>query len=280
MQICSYGFAKILGTQFRTPDYALDMALSDVSGVRLTWYYYGYSYALAVIIASVQIGGSILLLFRRTTLIGAFILLPVMVNIILINIFFSIASGAFLNSILFTIALIFLIAIDGEKIKAFLISISYELPPVKLGVFKNVLRFAIVACAFGLIYSYIIIDKPYNQLMGTWKVNTLIKNGDTLSKNAWQTDTTAWSKIYLDGGYGCAFCPNPYRYLPDQSIRGRYTYDTAAHTLVATFQDAKKHSDTLKATISNLTEKSRVLKGILLKDTIVLYLSRVERKKR
>ncbi len=279
-ELCTYGFAKILGTQFHTPDYGLDMVLSDVSGFRLTWYYYGYSYTLAVILACFQIGGACLLLFRRTTLLGAFILLPVMVNILLINIFFSIANGAFLNSVYFTLALIFLILIEWKKVQQFFFSSTDNLPPIKLGIFKNILRVATVAAAFWLIYSYIKKDDFDKKLKGTWHVDTLIKNGDTLPKNAWQTDTTAWTKIYFDGVYGCAFCPNPYKYIPKQSMRGSYTYDTTAHTLVASFEDDKKHADTLKATISQLTTKSMVIKGILAKDTIVLNLSRVERKKR
>jgi hypothetical protein len=81
-EISTYGFAKILGTQFHTPGYRKDMLLREANGFTLTWYYYGYSYALAVIIACTQIGGSILLLFRRTVLAGTIILLPVLINIL------------------------------------------------------------------------------------------------------------------------------------------------------------------------------------------------------
>lgn len=277
-QICTYGFAKILGTQFHTPDYRLDMPLGEVNGFGLTWYYYGYSYTLAVIIASVQIGGSILLLFRKTTLLGAFILLPVMVNILLINIFFTIASGAFLNSILFTLALILLISIEQRKIRAFFQLTTDDLPAIKLGFFKYVLKFLMVACAFGLIYYYVVADAADKRLLGTWQIQTLIKNKDTIAANAWQVDSTAWTKVYIEGRYGIALSPNPYKYIPEKSKKGSYTYDTTAHTLVASFPVKEKQVDTLKAVVSNLTPKTMTLQGTLAKDSITMVLTRIERK--
>ncbi|WP_332368985.1 hypothetical protein [Spirosoma telluris] len=117
LSISSYGFAKILKTQFQTPDFLLDMPLSSVDGASLTWYYFGYSYPLAVIIGLFQIGGSILLLYRRTTLLGAMILLPVLVNIVLINIFYKIAIGAFFNSIIYSLSLVFLLLLHWKRIK-------------------------------------------------------------------------------------------------------------------------------------------------------------------
>src|ERR1700722_8642543 len=99
--ISVYGFAKILKTQFAQLLTRNDTPVGHLSGFQLTWNYFGHSYTFAVIIALLQIGGSILLLFRRTTLLGAVVLLPVMVNIVLINLFYNIDPGAFLNSILF-----------------------------------------------------------------------------------------------------------------------------------------------------------------------------------
>ncbi len=124
LSISTYGFAKILRTQFSTPDHRLDMPMGEVNGAGLTWYYFGYSYTLAVIIACFQIGGSILLLHRWTTLLGVMILLPVLVNIVLINLFFSIATGAFFNSVVFALGLTFLLLLDVPKLKSSLLGCS------------------------------------------------------------------------------------------------------------------------------------------------------------
>jgi hypothetical protein len=57
LSISTYGFAKILKTQFQSPSYRLDIPLGEVNGFGLTWYYFGYSYTLAVILGLIQIGG-------------------------------------------------------------------------------------------------------------------------------------------------------------------------------------------------------------------------------
>src|ERR1700683_3831541 len=90
-EICTYGFAKILKTQFGTSYTRVDTPVGQLNGFELTWNYFAHSYVFAVIIASFQIGGAILLLFRRTTLLGAAILLPVMVNIVVITFFYAIS---------------------------------------------------------------------------------------------------------------------------------------------------------------------------------------------
>jgi hypothetical protein len=46
----------------------------------------------------VQLAGGAMLLFRKTALLGAAAMLPVMTNIVMINIFFSIATGALCTS--------------------------------------------------------------------------------------------------------------------------------------------------------------------------------------
>ncbi len=203
-----------------------------------------------------------------------------MVNILLINIFYTIASGAFLNSVLFTLSLILLIALERQKIQLFLQSITDDLPPIKLGWLKPILRIAMVGFAFGLIYYYVVADAADKRLLGTWQIKTLVKNGDTIAANAWQTDTTAWTKLYIDGRYGIALSLNPYKYIPAKSKKGSYTYDTTAHSLVASFPVNDKRIDTLKVLVSKLTPKSMTLKGKLAKDSIELVLTKIERKRR
>ncbi|HYR12089.1 MAG TPA: hypothetical protein VEQ60_30165 [Longimicrobium sp.] len=95
-----YGFAKLNGTQFTVLDSELDRPMGEVSGFWLTWYYFGYSRAYGTLLALAQVGGAALLLFRRTTLLGALFLLPVVGNIVLINVFYGIARGALIVSVL------------------------------------------------------------------------------------------------------------------------------------------------------------------------------------
>ncbi len=279
LSISIYGFAKILKTQFQNPDYRLDMPMGEVNGFGLTWYYFGYSYKLAVIIGLFQIGGSILLLYRRTTLLGVMVLLPVMVNIVLINLFFNIADGAFINSVLFTLGLTFLLLNDVQKLKTAFWDLVERLPPVNVGGnwAKHGLRLLPIVAAFLLIYSLVKTDKNDTVLKGTWKVETLTRNGQVVGPNAWLTDKSAWNRVYFAGWQGAVFSPNPYRYKPEESLRGNYEFDSTQNTLRLLMykSDTNKVRDTIEVTISNRTAKRMRLRGIFYRDTIDMQLARL-----
>ncbi len=88
-----YGFAKINGAQFTVLDSELTKPLGEVSGFWLTWYYFGYSPVYGTVLAVIQIAAGILLVIPRTALAGALVLLPVVTNILLIDLFYGVDLG-------------------------------------------------------------------------------------------------------------------------------------------------------------------------------------------
>jgi len=98
----TYGLSKLLGRQFTLPPEMALRPVGSLSGYQLAWFYYSYSHVYAVILGLIQLAGGTLLLFRKTALLGAALMLPVIANILMINLFFFIAWGA-----LFTSAFIF-----------------------------------------------------------------------------------------------------------------------------------------------------------------------------
>ena len=88
----AYGFAKLTGSQFTVLDSELTKPMGEVSGFWLTWHYFGYSSIYRTIIALVEIGGGLLLIWPRTSLLGALVLLPVVGNIILTDILFLVGA--------------------------------------------------------------------------------------------------------------------------------------------------------------------------------------------
>jgi len=78
--ILFYGFAKLNGSQFTILGSELDKPMGQVSGFWLTWYYFGFSRTYGNLIAGAQILGGVLLTFRKTTLLGACLLLPILGN--------------------------------------------------------------------------------------------------------------------------------------------------------------------------------------------------------
>ncbi|MDM1353202.1 hypothetical protein [Myroides marinus] len=103
--LLDFGFQKIFEVNFNYSYHIDDSLVSSLTGPELTWKYYGFSYGLSVIVAFFQIIGSVFLLFRRTLLLGVLILLPVMLNIVLINIFYNIGPITLFTSILITLGL-------------------------------------------------------------------------------------------------------------------------------------------------------------------------------
>ncbi len=101
VMIIVYGYCKIVTKQFQVRFSALDTLLRNVSDFDLTWYYYGRSNVQTFILGLVELIPGILLLFRRTTFIGAILLFPVIANIILLNIFNEIEYHTLAFAIMF-----------------------------------------------------------------------------------------------------------------------------------------------------------------------------------
>lgn len=278
-QISLYGFAKILKTQFHSVPYRYDMPVGDLSGFSLTWFYYGYSYPLAVIIGLIQIAGSILLLFRSTTLIGVIMLLPVMVNIILINGFYHISPGAFLNSVVYTVALSYLIGLDFPRLKEAISGYRNTLLPVKLKSpwTKNLLRITPVALALGGILFVVLDEKSDTVLYGAYQVDSFKRNEQLMPTDAWVRDSTVFSKVYFSGPQGCAFSPNPYRYKPQESLRGDYQFDEKNKQLDVVYYYGAHEDivDSVTYTVTDHTPNRMTLKGIWNRDTLEMKLTRI-----
>lgn len=89
-----YGSSKLLHRQFTLPPEIALRPVGSLTGYQLAWFYYSFSHTYAVILGLIQLAGGTLLLFRKTALLGAAMMLPVMTNILMINVFFHIALGA------------------------------------------------------------------------------------------------------------------------------------------------------------------------------------------
>jgi hypothetical protein len=102
-----YGSSKLLHFQFNLQSELVHRPIGSLSGYELTWYYFGFSRVYACILGLMQVAGATLLLFRKTTLLGALAMLPVMANILLINIFVLVNDyGPYVISTLICLSLI------------------------------------------------------------------------------------------------------------------------------------------------------------------------------
>ena len=145
----TYGFAKLNGSQFTVLDSEVTKPMGDVSGFWLTWYYFGFSGVYGTIVALVEIGGGLLLIRPRTALVGALVLLPVVGNVILIDIFFGIAN-ALPASVLVLICLIIIVRPHAQRLaEAVLLNIDSSRRAVAVRAAGAV---AVLAGAWGFTY--------------------------------------------------------------------------------------------------------------------------------
>lgn len=94
----TYGLTKLVGRQFHVPAELASRPVGSLSGYQLAWFYYGYSHTYEVILGVVEVAGGALLSFRKSALLGAALMLPVMTNIVMINVFYVISVGAMCTS--------------------------------------------------------------------------------------------------------------------------------------------------------------------------------------
>ena len=114
--IILYGFAKLNGSQFTILASELDKPMGQVSGFWLTWYYFGYSPIYGNFIGLMQIVGGVLLMFRKTTLLGSCLLFPIITNIILIDIFYGIDLDALLAAFIMEFCLVVILAFHKQEL--------------------------------------------------------------------------------------------------------------------------------------------------------------------
>jgi len=215
------------------------------------------------------------LLVRRTTLLGVIFLLPVMINIILIDVFYKIPTGALVNAILFTAGLLYLLALQWPAILAFLRQTRPSLPVIRLKGLKNILRVVLAAYAFAFIYLVTTTRQPAG-LTGKWRVEQLIHNGVTIKPMEWMTDPMAWENVYLENYGRATFSPNPYVVETGRAAIGLYNYDEKQEAIRFSL-----HSGSVSATKTYMTRITKsspdrmqwIMTGS--QDTMLLTLTKV-----
>lgn len=91
MIIFSYGMAKVIPTQFVEPSYTqLMKTYGDSSPMNLLWTFMGYSTPYQIFGGVMEVIAALLLLFRRTVLLGSLVMITVMTNVVAMNFAFDV----------------------------------------------------------------------------------------------------------------------------------------------------------------------------------------------
>lgn len=89
--LLSYGLFKVVPTQFSEPSIRMMLQMyGDSSPMGLLWNFMGYSTTYQIFGGLAEVLGAVLLLFRRTTLLGALVLVGVVTNVVMMNYCFDV----------------------------------------------------------------------------------------------------------------------------------------------------------------------------------------------
>jgi hypothetical protein len=118
--LCIYGVGKIMGGQFYQPGHlpktVADKTLAQLNGFELAWAFFGHSGSYIVFIGLSQIIGALLLLVERTKLLGVAVLIPILLNIIVVDICFGVSVGALLSAIVYCSLLLAVLFLNRAKV--------------------------------------------------------------------------------------------------------------------------------------------------------------------
>jgi len=157
----SFSIMKFLPIQFPplTED-VLNTKLGDFSPGSLLFTYMSYSRPYVLLVATLQMAGGLLLLSRKTVLIGALISIGIMFNVLMVNLCYNYSQK--ILCIHLVIMLLYLILLNGKALFKFFVLRKPSTPNINNALFapvnikaKSILKFGVITftfCYFGYIH--------------------------------------------------------------------------------------------------------------------------------
>ena len=249
----------------------MEMPMTMLSGEQQLSHFFGQNYPMVVAFGICEITGAILILFRRTRLLGAFILIIMSANIALIDFLYGV-KGPFPEACMLLCVSLYIAMQDYDKIVAFFFTASTALPKFnfKNQGFKNIIR------ASAIIIPMLILIPKYkvqfrSTLTGKYKIEKMTVNGK--EQLADSCNNNIFSTIYFDLGDYFIFTSNDF----NKKQIGHFEFNEATRQFKTTWQYPKGLSDTLFAKVSLPDKENRMtLSGIMGRDTLNMELLKRE----
>jgi hypothetical protein len=99
-----------------------------------------------------EVIGAVLLLFNKTKLIGTLVLIPIIVNVIVFDIFFLDEYGALAGATLYLLMLLTILVINKEKISKLIIDLISAKKPPRISFKERLIKYSIVLAIIVLIF--------------------------------------------------------------------------------------------------------------------------------
>jgi hypothetical protein len=245
LAMLGYGSAKILqlvgaGQMPAAGAGRLDQRIGDMSPMGMLWTFMGASTPYQVFAGLAESVGGLLLLWRRTTILGAFVVMGVMTNVVLLNFCYDVPVKLYSAELLLAGGVIALPQLR-RVISAVLGRAVAEVPPrerksPRWERARLVAKIGALACiAYGTYHQ---IDEvlgffpPPTELDGIWKVTAF--SADGTERPPLLTDELRWRKLLVG-----SFSLVTVKHVTDASERMRGEVDASAHTLTVTGGETK-----------------------------------------
>ncbi|MEA2561738.1 MAG: hypothetical protein QOH06_3242 [Acidobacteriota bacterium] len=211
-----YGAFKVIPSQFPEPSFdRLMQPYGDSSPMGLLWTFMGASVAYNVFTGLGELTGGLLLVFRRTTLLGALVCIGVMTNVVMLN--FSYDVPVKLYSAHLLLMAVFLAAHDLRRLANVLV-LNRPAEPAEdhplfrrkwlhygtkvLGVlFVGYLTFTSLQFSYTSAKDW--NDVAKSPLYGLWDVEELMMDGQV--RPPLVTDADRWRRVMFTGGNRMSF---------------------------------------------------------------------------
>ncbi|MEM9545079.1 MAG: hypothetical protein AAGA77_03855 [Bacteroidota bacterium] len=203
-----FALEKFFKTQF--PDlgfYTLTEQVGDMSPMHLAWAFFGYSYTYNIFMGIAE-SAALLLLFRRTTTLGALLTMGTLANVIAVNYSYDVHAKMYPTA-LFVMAFVLLLRDAKSVFQFFIAGRAPSLSIIQAPTFRQPwMNKAKVILKWLLIGSFLIFQvneyrsykrsidegiEAISEYAGLYDVESFVINGDTLSKE----DPLRWRQFII-----------------------------------------------------------------------------------
>ena len=210
-----YGGGKVIPLQFPQLMANMESTFLEMPPQRVAWTFFGYSTHYQMFLGWVETIPAFLLLFRRTYLFGALLMVPVLVNVVAVNIFFDVCVKV--NSSIYLVTAIFLLVNEHRRLVPVFFTGKAAPPVARTVLFENPRANRIAGIFHGLLVTAILgtVAQNYwegyhfNQqqyakspVYGCWLVDDMKHFRDTAFVDVPHDDSLFVDRVYFQGFVG------------------------------------------------------------------------------
>ena len=240
LMMITYAITKILRTQFVVLPFNIwQQPLESVSGRTIAWSFLGYSWWFQILLGILEFIPSVLLLFRRTTLLGAILLLPMTLNVFLINYALDLWKETQQISLVLVILNFIILILEWKKIRTVWEIILLKATKFRLSAVEVAINIVIVTLLlFFFVPMLLDYKKQTNVFTGDW-FNGHPNEWTLISEKINDSTFKPHIKKSYFGSYGQYSEINDTGYVTDGWIN--YKLDESKHLLI--FKNQKRKSE-------------------------------------